>query len=159
MDENTFHVRLLYAMGHAGKFDRTELAEAVGKSRRLIDYWLAGRSEPSLADLSLIREYLGVDLDWLISGGDPQRISDERALRVLAERISDAAHLEARRMSEQMRARAGIPDPAVREAVERWRDFDARAATPGGEVAPEEKGGEVSSTETGEVSSEPHQER
>lgn len=65
---------------------RTQLSEAVGRSRQSVAYWLEGRNEPAADVLSKIAEYLHVSPLWLKTGEDvvttePIAVSEDVASR------------------------------------------------------------------------------
>ena len=57
------------------------LAEAVGKSRQSVSYWMTGRNEPSPEALTKVAEVLGTTPLWLKSGDQdslPETITKSR---------------------------------------------------------------------------------
>lgn len=63
----TFSKRLSGLMTQRG-VSASSLAEAVGKSRQSVNYWMSGRNEPSAETLAQIAEFLETSALWLKTG-------------------------------------------------------------------------------------------
>ena len=62
--------RITAAREQAG-FSQKRLSEFVPRSNRAISDWENGKSEPNIAQFHAIAEATGVDVAWLILGGEP----------------------------------------------------------------------------------------
>lgn len=64
----TFKQRLAKSMFRAG-FSQSRLAKAIGVSRGAVNHWTQGKYI-SPANAKAVADALGVDVDWLINGGE-----------------------------------------------------------------------------------------
>ncbi len=59
----------------------TEFANALGRSRQTVGYWLNGDRIPDAVNLGVIRDRLGVSIDWLLGFGDPDVPTSDEDIR------------------------------------------------------------------------------
>jgi len=110
------HIRLTLLRQAAGFRSRRALADKLGVSRRSVDAWESGDSEPSLSSAREIARVLGLSLITIV-GGDALEETAERVVDRRQDRLDRLAHL----------------DELTVEEFEDLRDYDRDAVpTPGG---------------------------
>ena len=59
----------------------TEFAEALGRSRQTVGYWINGDRIPDALNLGVIRDRLGVSVDWILGYDDPDVPTSDEDIR------------------------------------------------------------------------------
>ncbi len=76
----------------SAKLTQKQLAESIGVKQKQYQHWERGRAEPSIDNIQRLSFVLGVNIEWLLYGGNGGFISKEEKTSNLIRRIKLFLH-------------------------------------------------------------------